>query len=562
MVDTKLLRILNNIAVLLEIKGENPFKSRAYSNAAELIESENIDIGKSVADSTLASIKGFGDALQKKITEYVKTGQITYYENLIKEIPVTLVDVTKINGIGPKKAAMLWEKLGITNLDELEEACISSKLQSIKGFTAKSQEMILNSIHHKKAAKGKHLQSAGQAEATEILKEIEASGLASAVEFSGTVRRFDETWDIIEFVAAGDRKAITDFISVNYEIMRDLENEEEYLDFRSKSDVRYRVYFTDENNFGSVLHETTGNAEYLVAMNKHALTHGLILTEISFSDERLIFEQLKMQYIPPELREDEWAVESAASGTLPQLIERSDLRGMLHVHSNWSDGKHSIKEMALSAKNLGFEYIAICDHSRTAAYANGLDTDRVKQQHDEIDKLNEELVGVTILKGIESDILPDGSLDFPDTVLGTFDLVVASVHSSFNQSRADMTKRIIYALMSPYTDILGHPTGRLLLARQPYEIDIHEVIDAAAEYKKIIEINSNPYRLDLSWRNTIYAKQAGVSIAINPDSHHKDTLNDVDIGIKVARKGRLERHNVVNCLSLPDFIKLIGKKNF
>jgi DNA polymerase (family 10) len=561
MIDKKLTKILKNIAILLEIKGENPFKSRAYSNAAEVIENENLNIAELVASGNISSVKGFGEALQKKLTEYVQTGSMSYYENLIAEIPETLVDITSISSIGPKKAKLLWENHGITNLEELELACVDGKIQKIKGFSAKSQEMILNSIHHKMAARGKHLQSAGMLEAELIAEKLRSLQSVTNLQYAGVMRRFDDTYDLIEFVATGNRSEIENLISGKYKIIRE-ESNELCISFLSPNEIPYRLYFSDVESFGSVLHQRTGSEDYLEAFKNYLIYRNIDLSGRQFTDESELFATIGLQFIASELREDERSIIMASENNIPDLVQRSDLKGMLHVHSKWSDGNHTIREMAQSAKNLGFSYIAICDHSRSASYANGLDIDRVKMQHDEIDRLNGEIEGITILKGIESDILPDGSLDYPDSVLESFDLVVASVHSNFTMSKADMTRRIGFALMSPYTDILGHPTGRLLTARPAYEIDIEEVIEIAAAQGKIIEINCNPYRLDLSWRNTILAKDRGVKIAINPDSHHKDTMSDVDIGIKVARKGWLTRENVVNTLELKDFIKLIGKKSF
>ena len=560
MIDNYLIKILKNIAVLLEIKGENPFKVRAYSNAAEIILQQNINIAECVENDSLKDIKGFGDALQKKITEYVQTGKISYYENLIKEFPETLIDVTKISSIGPKKAKQLFDTLNITSLDELESACFDGSLTSIKGFTPKSVEMILNSINHKKAAKGKHLQSNVINEALQITKFLEQDENVKQVSISGSFRRFEETIKNLVLVASciNSDNNITGILSNQYQI----NSSDNSIEFNTKSGLPLKVILTDNSKFGYILHESTGNDEYNNAFLNHIIESCINLSDFDLSVEENVFQAANLQYIPPELRESGKSIELAKANKIPELINDNDLKGVLHVHSTWSDGKDSIRDMALSAKKLGFSYIGICDHSQTAVYTNGLKYDRILAQHEEIDKLNEELNGIHIFKGIESDILPDGSLDYPPNVIELFDFVVASIHSGFNMKKDAMTKRIIYALMSPYTTILGHPTGRLLLGRQSYEVDIREVIDVAVEYKKIIEINSNPYRLDLSWENVIYAKENGLKIAINPDSHNKDTISDIFTGVKVARKGWLEKADVINCLDLTEFTAKMLKNDF
>jgi DNA polymerase (family 10) len=556
MTDNKLIKILKNIALLLEIKGENPFKSRAYTNAARVLDEENIDVTKAVEDGTLGDIKGIGDALQKKISEFVKTGHITYYDKLIETVPESLIDITKIATIGPKKAKFLYENKGIDNLDALEQACLNDEISGLKGFSAKSQEIILNSIQHRKAAKGKFLFDTITADAQVLQEEFLDLDSVDNVELTGDLRRFAETPKIIEFVVTSNmpekftRTLINEYNAhVNNGVIKLI----------SENNIPVNLYLAGNNNAGSLLHETTGNDVYLEGMSEYVDKHFGVQIG-NFKSEAQLFEQYNLQFIQPELRENRDIISAAADGIIPELIEYKDMRGMLHVHTNWSDGKNTIEEMAMKAKSLGYEYIAITDHSQSASYANGLSIDRIKAQQEEIDKLNAKNPGIRILKGIESDILKDGSLDYPDSVLETFDLVIASVHSHFNMPKDDMTKRIIYALMSPYVNILGHPTGRLLLARPAYELDIEAIIDFAAGQKKVIEINCNPYRLDLSWQNSIYAKKAGLKLAINPDSHNANTLTDVEIGIKVARKGGLQAKDVINTLSYDEFLRFLDIK--
>ncbi len=548
----ELIRILKNIATLLEIKGENPFKARAYLNAATYLIENDIDIFEHVRNGTLGEIEGFGKALIEKISDYVLNGKMKYYERLIEEIPESLVEITKIPGIGPKKAKLLYEKLGITDIDELEEACLESRVRQLKGFTEKTIEMILNSIQHIKASRGRFLQEAIKRSAENLINEIKKLHDVNDAVITGNFRRFAETLSELNII-----------VNANYDI-----SFQEFLS-QFKSLIPINIMITKPDNFIWQLHQTTGSEEYISEFLKIAESKGLkyINGELYNSSEKLVlvsekelYDLLNLQFVEPELRESPKILEKAKNYALPNLVTEQDLKGMIHCHSDWSDGKNTIKEMALASKELGFEYFVICDHSRSASYANGLSIERIYEQHKEIDELNSENLGIKIYKGIESDILPDGSLDYPEEILKLFDIVIASVHSSFKMSRSEMTRRITYALRSPFTTMLGHPTGRLLLARPPYEVDVHEIIDVAASEDKIIEINANPYRLDLPWEYLEFAKSKSVKISINPDSHNVNTLLDVFIGVKVARKGGLEAADIINCLNLYEFEKFIREK--
>lgn len=553
----KLIKIFRNIAVLLQIKGENPFKARAYSNAADILEEEDVDIADAVANGSLREIEGIGKALQSKITEFVQTGNLSYYDKLIQEIPESLVEIPKISTLGPKKAKLLYDKLGVKNLDDLEKVCLNGDITKLKGFTEKNKEIILNSIHHFKASRGKFLYNIVMETAQEIEDILNGLGIAEKIKLTGDLRRFSETPTVIEFVAVvKSRDIFVEKLSEQFNVI----NSNGFLEFQSLNDIPVKIYFAENDNYGTVLHTTTGSNKFINSLGEYIRENNIMLGGKLFPTEKEYYSHLNLQYIEPELRESSEYIERAKSGNMPRLIEFSDLRGIVHVHTNWSDGQNTIEEMALKAKELGHEYIVITDHSHSAYYANGLSSDDVLRQHEEIDRLNDKNLGIKIFKGIESDILPDGELDYPESILKTFDLIIASVHSSFNMTKADMTKRIKYALMSPYTSILGHPTGRLLLTRAAYELDIEEIINCAAEEEKIIEINCNPYRLDFSWENIIKARRRGVKFAINPDSHNKDTMVDVEIGVKVARKGRLQSKDVINTKSRSEFLQFLNSK--
>jgi len=567
MYDKKLVKLLRNASILLQIKGENIFKANAYSNAADIIESQQLDVAELVQNGKLGEIKGFGEALVKKITEYVQTGKMSFYEKLISEVPEELIKITKIPGIGPKKTKQLYEKLGIRTIEDLEKACIEGKIASLKGFSEKTQEILLNSIQHIKAWKGKKQLFACFQEAENVASILRSTPAVEEFSIVGEMRRYTEVISNVEFlVACESPEPVIDVFKSKYSIAV----EENLLKFETDEEISVVIHFSNPENYHWQLHNLTASDEYLNHFQQYfeektnSRFNLLVfpLKDHKLQSERQIFDLLELQYIPPELREKAIAIEKAKAREIPHLVDEKDLKGMIHVHSTWSDGFNSIEQMAIAAKNLGFEYIAICDHSQTARYANGLEPERVLQQHKEIDELNSKGLGIRILKGIEPDILPDGSLDYSEDILRQFDLVVASVHSHFKMTKSEMTRRIIYAIMSPYTHILGHPTGRLLLARDSYEVDVKEIIDAAADYGKIIELNANPYRLDLPWEYLMYAKEKGVKISINPDSHDYNSLVDVFYGVKFARKGWLEPKDVVNCLSLDDFmgyIKSIGK---
>ncbi|MFA7327080.1 MAG: DNA polymerase/3'-5' exonuclease PolX [Candidatus Kapaibacterium sp.] len=549
--------ILKEIAELLELKGENHFKTRAYSNAAALISDDNIDIERHVREGTLREINGIGPALQEKLTQFVETGKMDYYEKLKAEIPQEMIDISKIKGVGAKKAKSLVEKYNVKSVDELEEMAKNGQLEALKGYGAKSAQLILESINENKQYENKFRLDKAYKAGKYILELLQNTGAVKKASSAGQLRRWLEVIDNIDFVV----------ITEDLELLKSELQKEFSITVNSDTitfnydKIPITLHFADEDNFGVVSHNLSCSDEYLsvfkdVAKNTFTLKDDKIYDgdkQISISSEQELYEKLTMQYVEPENREDAQALQYAITSGLPKLIEESDMKGMLHCHSTWSDGLNSIEEMALESKRLGYSYFAICDHSKTAVYANGLSEERVLAQHREIDELNSRDLGIKILKGIESDILNDGSLDYDEEILKKFDLVVASVHSNFTMSKSDMTDRVIRAVMSPYTTILGHPTGRLLLKRKGYEIDQHAVIDAAAEYKTIIEINANPHRLDLDWRLLGYAKQKGVKIAINPDAHNLRGLQHVMYGIRMARKGWLTHNDVVNTYSYTKF---------
>lgn len=551
------------------MNGENEFKARAYSNAADNIITNKLDVIEIAQNGNLASIKGFGDALQSKITDYVQNGTMRYYENLKAEIPEGLIDISKISGLGPKKARSLYYDTNIKSLAELMEACETGLITNLKGFGEKSAKSILASIYRIKDSKGKFLQDLAYADAQDFLNYIKIYDNIEKAAISGELIRWEEEiTQIVVIITLKNDADKNDFISL-LKLKYDKEEINNNIEFVNENGLKFKILFCESQDFTWLYHQYSCNLDYFNAFTEFASYQGFEVktdgiyknsVKIVNDSEEKLYNNLSLQFVPIEIREEPQTLQFANYGQIPELILASDMKGMLHCHSTWSDGKNTLKDMALGAKELGFSYFAICDHSRSAFYANGLSIDRVLEQHEEIDNLNKELNGIKILKGIESDILPDGSLDYPDDILSKFDLIVASVHNGFKMSKQEMTDRIVKAVSNPYTTILGHPTGRVLLRRPSYDVDIEIVIDAAKEFNKVIEINASPKRLDLNWKSAQLAKMKGVKLAINPDAHNIENLKQYVFGINQARKAWLTKNDVINTLSLYEFEKQILKK--
>ncbi|MDZ7363435.1 MAG: DNA polymerase/3'-5' exonuclease PolX [candidate division KSB1 bacterium] len=564
--------ILEEIATLLEFKGENPFKTRAYNNAARALEGLTEDLAELVASRRLREIKGIGEAISEKITELVTTGRLKYYEDLRAGFPAGLLDLLRIPGLGPKKAKKLFDELKIASIEALEKACREDRLIDLEGFGKKSQEKFLEGIRQVREFSSRHLFHHTLEVATPLFEIIRRHPKVMRAELAGSLRRCKETIKDIDIVASckdADRPAImetfTKFSGVRNIIAKGETKSSVLLEKGIPADLR----LLSDEEYPYLLHHFTGSAEHNVAMRSHALKRGIKMSDyglfkgnklIRCKDETEIFAALGMSYIPPELRENMGEIEAALKDEIPELIEKKDLRGVLHCHSTHSDGANSLREMAEAAKKLGFEYLGICDHSMSVAYARGLTPERVKAQHKEIDKINVEMKGFRIFKGSECDILPDGRLDYPENVLESFDFVVASIHSSMNMTEEKATTRLIKAMEHPAVRILGHPTGRLLLGREGYPINHRKVIDAAAALGVCIEINASPHRFDLDWRYCKYARDKGVLISINPDAHSIDGLADTFYGVGIARKGWLRRQDVLNTKSTKEIEKWFAKK--
>ena len=555
-------RILEEIGILLELKGDNPFKFRAYHNASVSVEALEEDLEKAIEDGTLAQQKGIGKALYEKIVELNKTGRLKYYEDLKKEIPAGLLEIIRIPGVGPKKAKALYDELGISTVGELEYACMENRLIGLHGFGETTQAKILKGIEYYRKGMGHHLFNVAFQDAENLLTLLKKNKDIKMSSIAGSIRRRKEVIKDIDIVASArpDRVgSVMDFFTTLPDVQSIAAKGDTKSSVMLNSGINADLRIVSDSEYPFALLYFTGSVEHNTTLRSRAKKFGLKLNEyglfkgeksLQCKSEEEIFKALGLTYIPPELREDKGEIEAAEQGKLPELIEPSDIKGIFHVHTTYSDASMTLHEVVKLAQGAGYQYIGISDHSKSAYYAGGLTEDKLSAQHDEIDGLNNKLKDFYIFKGIECEILSDGSLDYSDEILADFDFVIASVHSGFNMSEEVMTKRIIKAISNPYTTMLGHPTGRLLLSREGYKVDLYKVIDAAAEKGVVIELNAHPYRFDLDWRYCKYAKERGVKISINPDAHHAEDIANVSYGVGIARKGWLTSRDVLNTLTL------------
>jgi len=559
--------ILEHIAQLLELKGENPFKIRAYTNAARALESLSESIGTLVAEERLGEIEGIGKAITEKVTELVTTGRLEYYEELKSSFPEGIFELFELQGLGAKKIKVLHEQLGVASLADLERVCNEGKVAALAGFGEKTQTKLLKAIGDHRKHAGRFRINAVTELAHELLEDLRAHDAVGQVQAGGSFRRRKETIGDLDILVSSSQPAeVSDFF-IHHPLV-----EEVIAHGPTKSSVRLqggiqcdlRVVKGEEFPFALVYF--TGSKEHNIRLRSRALDRGWSLNEYRFTplegaeappvihEEQGLYNSLGLDFIPPELREDKGEIAAADEGRLPTLIEWSNLRGTFHCHTTASDGKNSLIEMARAAIDLGLQYLGIADHSKSSFQAHGLDASRLAEQVAQIREFNESEefreAGFRLFTGTECDILKDGELDFPDDVLASLDYVVASIHSGFTAGEAEMTKRIIKAIQNPFVTMLGHPTGRLLLSREPYAVNIPAVIEAAAETGTIIEINASPWRLDMDWRWWPLAREKGVKCVINPDAHSTHGIQDLIYGIGIARKGWLTKSDVVNCLPL------------
>ena len=563
----KVAEILLEIGTLLELKGENPFKTRAYANAARTLEGLGEPLAKLVAEKRLGEIKGIGEALEQKITELVETGRLKYYDELKASIPPGLIEMLEISGLGPKKIQALNKKLGIDSIAKLEAACKAGKVAELDGFGEKTQTNILEGIERKRTYASKHLLSDAWLAAEPLLENLRSQPDVIRCSTAGSLRRFKEIFGDIDLLASSkNAAAVIEFFVTQPGIVKVLAKGETKASVILEGGIQCDLRVVSDAEFPFALVYFTGSKEHNIVMRQRAIQRGLRLNEyglfkskeetrdpkllVPCKTEEDIFAKLDLVFVPPELREDHGEFSAAEKNDLPKLIEWSDLKGALHNHSNWSDGHNTLEEIAEYMEELGLEYWAITDHSKASYQANGLDAKRLREQILEIKQLNEKIAArggeFRLLTGSEVDILKD-RLDFDDEVLAELEVVVASLHVP-SGSEAENTKRLIRAAENPFVHILGHLTGRLLLEREPYPVNVPAVIDACAATGTWIELNCNPYRLDLDWRHWPYATGKGVKCVINPDAHRNEHAGFLRLGAGVARKGWLKTGDVVNSL--------------
>jgi DNA polymerase (family 10) len=548
-------RTFRLLSQLMELHEVNPFKIKSIANAAFKLDKLPFPIaGKTLAE--LEKIDGIGKSTATKVIELLETGTIAEMQELIDATPPGIVEMLGIKGIGPKKIATIWHDLGIENIGELYYACNENRLIEAKGFGLKTQEEIRKVIEYRMASNGKFLYAQVEADADRLMDLLKSTLPGGLIEFAGEYRRKCEIISELVIVVGSRDKDILENALMNSGLINNMNANHHHLEGELESGLLVDLVCCAKVDFHQTLFEQTGTEAHVEAV----LALATVPIEIP-ETEHIIYQKAGLQYMPPELREDDRFIELAQQAKLPELITIYDLKGTLHNHSTWSDGVNTLEEMALYCRDImKLEYLGICDHSKSAFYAKGMSIESVLNQHEEIDHLNKKLDGFHIFKGIESDILGDGSLDYPDEILQRFDFVVASVHSNLKMSEEKATARLIKAIENPYTTMLGHPTGRLLLSREGYPIDYKKVIDACAANAVVIEINANPLRLDLDWRWQQYALEKGVWLSVNPDAHRTEGFHDMKYGVFVGRKGGLSKDKCVNALSLAEIDQFFKEK--
>lgn len=563
-------QVLEQIASFLELKGENPFRIRAFRTASKTVAGLPGELAPALADGTLASTKGIGPATLQILLELVTSGRASLLEDLRDQVPPGLVDMLQIPGLGVAKIRQIHDTLRIDSVSELEEAAVDGSLAKLPRFGQKTAENILKGIRFLRQASAWRL-SHHAAEEAEVLRAAlgQLRGVRQAI-VAGDVRRRTEVVRDVVIVLTGDAPPAELFAQLSElpGVSEFAGQDERRVMLRFAGGTAAQVIVTTPVNLGAVLVQATGSDAHLRLLAAHAATIGYALSGaalwrgsefVATPDEATLYGALGLQLVPPELREGRDEIVLAARGALPRLLERADLAGFLHCHTNYSDGTNTVEQLALACREQGYRYIGITDHSQSAAYAGGLRADDLERQWSEIDAVNARLDGIRVLKGVEADILQDGALDYPAEVLERLDFVIGSVHSRFNMNGAEMTARVLRALEDPRLTILGHPTGRLLLSRDPYQLDMDAVTRCAAERRVALEINADPHRLDLDWRLLPAVKEAGALASIGADAHNVAGLGYVDYGVGIARKGGLGAGDVLNARNLDDFLAFAAK---
>jgi DNA polymerase (family 10) len=547
MTNKEIASVLQETADLIELTDGNPHRARAFSRAARVLGNLDDPVPDRLASDTLTEVSGIGDAMADHVADVVQTGTFPLHDELQNAIPPGLLEVMRVKGLGTKRTRRLWQELDVTSLDELEHAAETDRITTLSGFGAKTQENILENVRRLRAYDSQWRFAEAWTAVTSLLDDLRAIDAVERAELTGALRRHTETVERAEvLLATTDKGRVKKELD---ELFADsLSPVEDGFTTTLPNGLPLHLHLSPPVRFGTAWWETTGSEAHREAFEA---AHG---SPADHDTEGSLFDTADLPVIPPELRENRGELDAAAQNALPNLLTVDELQGCLHNHSTYSDGSHSLRTMAEAAQSLGFSYFGICDHSQSLQIASGLSPDEVRTQHDEVQALNEELPSdFRLFHGIESDVLRDGSLDYEDDLLSIFDFVVASVHTGFSMTEEEATERVVRAIRNPYTRILGHPTGRLLLVREGYPLDHARVIDACAEHDVAIELNANPYRLDLDWRWVDRALEQDVLISINPDAHATGELEYVRWGVAVGRKGGLTAEHCLNAKSLADF---------
>jgi len=564
----EIVSILNEVCVLLELKGENFFKIRAYQMAARALEVTDIAIDSGTSVEELQKINGIGESIANQISTLIRTGDLKLYSDLKSAIPPGLLDMLKIPKLGSKKVRYLYDSLGICNIDELKYACLENKLINLPNFGLKTQENILKGIEFVSKYKDRFLYASVIDEALQLENLVKNLDCVIRCSLAGSLRRKKEIIKDIDIVASTENPAmLMDFFTGIKQAAQVIAKGETKSTIRLKSGISVDIRAIKDFQYPYAQHHFTGSKEHNTAMRSLAKKYDMKMNEYGLfngdepvvcKNEREIFEVFGMDYIEPELRENTGEIQAALNKTLPRLLKEEDIRGLFHFHTILSDGNMSLESAVQELKRLGFKYCGIADHSKTAFYAGGIKDGDIQSYLEEIDRVNSLNPYFKVFKGIESDILSDGSLDYSDEILSGFDFVIIAIHSQFNMAEKQMTSRIIKGMQNRFATILAHPTGRLLLSRDPYAVNITEIIDAASEYNVDLEINSSPFRLDLDWRYCRYARDKGVKMFIDPDAHSIEGFEEFKFGVNIARKGWLEKKDIANTLEtdkMSDYLK-------
>lgn len=566
-------KILDEIGVLLELKGENPFKSRAYYSAARTVElMGEEELERLAREDKLKDVRGIGTALNDKLKELILNGTLSYYEELKASVPEGLLEILKVPGLGPRKVRALYDMLEITTLAELEYACRENRLVNLKGFGQKTQDNILEGIAFIRRNQGRYFYSEARRIADGLITKLKEFPALDKASLAGSIRRCREIVKDIDLVASTDEPdGLTSFFTELPLVAGVIAHGDTKVSVQLNEGINADLRVAKKVEFPYALHHFTGSKEHNIALRHRAKNMGMKINEYGLfrgGDEELVvcrdetefFAALNLDYIPPELREDYGEIEAAEAGTLPALVEEKDIRGIFHVHTLFSDGTNTLEEVVRHCREVGYEYVGITDHSQSAFYAGGLKEEDLKVQQEEIEALREKYPDVAMFRGVESDIRTDGSLDYPDAILERLDFVIASVHSGLKMERSRMTERLLRALSHPRVTMLGHPTNRLLLGRDSSPLDLEKVFQAALENGVIIELNASPARLDLDWRHLKKIKEMGLLVSINPDAHRLESFEDTNLGVAIARKGWLEKKDIFNTRSRSEIEEHLRKR--